>query len=62
MELLGPSLFDLLNFCNYKFSMKTVILIGQKMIKLIQKMHENNLIYGDIKPENIRTGLNEKSK
>ena len=61
MELLGPSLHDLFQFCNKKFSLKTNIIIGIQLINLIRKMHENDLIHSDIKPENCLIGVGEKS-
>ncbi|CAF0802552.1 unnamed protein product [Rotaria sp. Silwood1] len=61
MDLLGPSLEDLLNFCQRKFSKKTVLMLIDQAILRIQHMHEQSLIHRDLKPDNFLMGRKQKA-
>lgn len=48
MDLLGPSLEDLLNFCQRKFTRKTVLMLVDQAVQRVQHLHEQSIIHRDV--------------
>jgi serine/threonine protein kinase len=57
LELLGPTLKDLFNYCGRKFSLKTVLLLANQLIRHLHHIHDKGYIHRDLTPTNMMLGM-----
>ena len=62
MELLGEDLSNLFHKFSKKFSLKTILMLGEQMINRTRSIHHKCLIHRDLKPENFLIGLKGENR
>ncbi len=60
IDRLGPSLDDIFNECNHKFTLKTILMLADQMISRLEFMHSRSYIHRDVKPDNFLIGMGFK--
>lgn len=58
---MGESLSDLFYRCGRKFSLKTVLMLGQQLVSRLEAVHEAGIVHRDVKPGNFVMGRGEEA-
>ena len=53
---MGPTLEEMFTQCGRRFSLKTVLALGIRMLECIRQVHEEDILHRDIKPDNFVLG------
>jgi len=61
-ELLGPTLEDLFDFCDRRFTPYTTFFLGEQILDRLRSLHQAGYTHGSIKPENITMGTKKRCR
>ena len=61
MQTLGPTVRNLIQFCEGLLSVKSALMITLQMVDVIKKMHTALVTHQDIKPSNMAIGVGRNS-
>jgi serine/threonine protein kinase len=56
-DLVDSDLEELRNACGGQFSLKTVLMLGEQILKRIEQIHEYRVLHRDIRPRKLAPGL-----
>ena len=59
--MLGPSILDLFLDCGHCFTLKTVLLLADTYLTILETLHSKGVVHRDIKPDNLVIGAEEFS-
>ena len=61
LDLLGPSIGELLTLAKGKFSFGVTAALGSQMVSLLEHIHSNRVTHQDVKPENFLASYDMKA-
>ncbi|KAI0355853.1 kinase-like protein [Trametes cingulata] len=59
LDKLGPTLESLRRFCRGKFTLRTICMLADQMLRRLEFLHSRGVVHGDVKPDNFAVGENE---
>lgn len=62
LDLMGPSLEELFNYCGRRFTLKTVLMLADQMVQRVEYVHYKHYLHRDIKPDNFVVGTGEHAR
>ena len=62
MDLLGDSLYEIHNKLNKRFDADTTLNVGIQVLTILMEIHQQGIIYRDLKPDNLLVGVHDPSK